>query len=288
MNTADFSYAVCSSRLDPRLRSCFVQEAPDPALHRFLEASVTLRAGRLRTLLQRILSEYLSDYDANGLLNIYSMHLLSTPQAARLLDRPGGGRLLDIGAGSGDITVHLAPLFDHVEVTELSFAMARRLRRRGFRCTRTDVGTDGFPVGDFDVVALLNVLDRCVNPAALLRACSTSMAVGTKMLVSLPLPYRPHAYVGSRTIDPVVPLPIESDSWEDAASSFVVDVLMPSGLDLSCFTRVPYLSAGDSRKPLYVLDAFVGCCIRADRRVGEIPGGRAGQPTTPDSTQCHS
>jgi hypothetical protein len=72
----------------------------------------------------------LSDYDANALLDFYAMHLLSTAQWHALLGPHAHGRLLDVGAGSGDVTASLAPLFDAVTTTEASRGMARRLRVR--------------------------------------------------------------------------------------------------------------------------------------------------------------
>ena len=42
-------------------------------------------------------------------------------------------KLLDVGAGDGNVTRRLAPLFDDITVTEASKHMGNRLRARGYR-----------------------------------------------------------------------------------------------------------------------------------------------------------
>lgn len=48
----------------------------------------------------------------------------------------GTAKLLDVGAGDGNVTRRLAPLFDDITVTEASKYMGNRLRGRGYRCVR--------------------------------------------------------------------------------------------------------------------------------------------------------
>lgn len=52
------------------------------------------------------------------------------------------GRLLDVGAGAGNVTQQLAPLFEEVVTTEVSSMNAVRLRQRGFVCVETPVPTE--------------------------------------------------------------------------------------------------------------------------------------------------
>jgi hypothetical protein len=49
----------------------------------------------------------------------------------------------------------------------------------------------------------------------------------------------------------------DSTGWEDGARRFIERDLLPLGLELECFARAPYLSAGDSDHPLYELDDVV-------------------------------
>src|SRR5512138_1784927 len=105
-------FGVDTTRWPEPLRARFLEFGPDAALVEYLERVRANRAGWWRTRAQRLVRLLVSDYDANAMLGLYPMHLLSTKQAALLLARPRGGRLLDVGAGSGDVTRELTPLFD--------------------------------------------------------------------------------------------------------------------------------------------------------------------------------
>ena len=69
------------------------------------------------------------------------MHVLSTQQFQQLRNcgnnrtRSEGqlGRLLDVGAGDGQVTKQLAPLFREVFATEMSPSMRWRLKSAGFK-----------------------------------------------------------------------------------------------------------------------------------------------------------
>jgi len=221
------------------------------------------RHGRLRTYAQRVARLYLSDFDANALTGMYRMQLLPTSAWRRLLGARAGGRLLDVGAGSGDVTVALAPCFDSVEATEVSRGMARRLARRGVRCHAVDLTEAPLDAPPFDVVSLLNVLDRCQRPRQLLRHCLQALAPGGTLIVALALPYRPFYFAGPATPEPLErlqcepPAPRADPSWEDGARRFIERDLLPLGLELQSFARAPYLSAGDTARALYELDDVV-------------------------------
>lgn len=218
------------------------------------------RHGRLRTYAQRLARVYLSDFDANALTGMYRMQLLPQSAWRKLLEGRGGGRLLDVGAGSGDVTAALAPCFDDVEATEVSRGMARRLTRRGVRCHRLDLTDAVFEGAAFDAVSLLNVLDRCQRPRQLLQHCLRALQPGGLFIVALALPYRPFYFDGPSTPEPLERLqcdPGASGTWEDGARRFIERDLLPLGLTLECFARAPYLSAGDSQRPLYELDDVV-------------------------------
>jgi SAM-dependent methyltransferase len=207
----------------------------------------------------------LSDFDINGLLNTYPMHVLGTEQWRHLLPN-AGGRLLDVGAGNGDVTRALAPLFDEVTAVETSRHMARRLEKRGYRCHRLDLATTDVPGAPYDVVSLLNVLDRCDRPLSLLAKLRTALRPEGRLVVALVLPYRPFVYDGALTREPTERLPVTAPGWERAVSEFVTHALLPLGLEVESCSRVPYLSGGDAYRPLYELDDVVLVC----RARGEV------------------
>jgi SAM-dependent methyltransferase len=215
------------------------------------------RHGPLRTYAQRLARLYLSDFDANALTRMYRMLLLPEHAFRQLLQGHTGGRLLDVGAGSGDVTAALAPCFDEVETTEVSRGMAKKLSKRGLQCHSLDLTESPWPDSAFDAVSLLNVLDRCPRPRRLLRHCLHALRPGGTFLVALALPYRPFYFDGPATPDPLERLecdPGPLGTWEDAVRRFLERDLLPLDLRLERFARAPYLSAGDSKQPLYELD----------------------------------
>jgi SAM-dependent methyltransferase len=206
----------------------------------------------------------LSDYDAYGLLGMYGMHLLSTDQARQLLPETTGGvgrRLLDVGAGDGAITQALAPLFADVAATETSRVLRHKLQQRGYRALPDDLSLSALAGPKLDVIACLNVIDRCARPLSLLTRLRSMLAADGHLLLSVPLPLRPHVHAGGQTSDPEESLPTVHDeadeSWEASATSLVERLLQPLGFDLERLSRIPYLSRGDAETPLYVLDAAI-------------------------------
>lgn len=265
-------YACDVARLG-EVGRCFVASQLDTEGEAFVAAALRRSHGVWRLRAHRLLALFLSDFDVNALLGMYPVFLFSTPQAATLLGAAAERdlsqlRLLDIGAGSGDVTTRLLPLVEDLECTELSRFMARRLRRRGFECRRGVVG-DGSPAdplsnhGKFDVVSLLNVIDRTPRPRALLSAIASHLQPGGVLLLSTPLPFDPLYYQAGATRDPEERLSVRAEQWEDAVLELWQNELAPLGFELSAITRLPYLSGGDVRHPLYVLDAAVLACRKS-------------------------
>jgi SAM-dependent methyltransferase len=251
------------------LAARFVPSELDAEGEAFLAAALKRTHSRLGHWAHRALKLVLSDFDANGLLGVYPVFLLSTPQALRLFEAAQrtalGGRLLDIGAGSGDVTTRLSPLVDSVTCTETSRYQARRLRRRGLPCWLGRVGENapGDPLTSeppFDVIALLNVIDRAPRPRSLLKAAAHSLPRHGLLLLSTPLPFEPFYYDGALTRDPEEKLEVSAERWEDALVELWKNELAPLGLELRALTRLPYLSGGDVEHPAYVLDDAVLVC----------------------------
>lgn len=252
-------HACDLTALPPALAARFVDLPPGDEA--WLEALRARRHGWWKTHLHSFLRSFLSDFDVNGLLGMYAMHVLETAQWQRLLGPPEGRGLLDVGAGSGDVTATLAPLFAEVATIETSWAMARRLRHRGYRCFRVDVVETGVPEAPWDTISCLNVLDRCARPLSLLERLRDALAEDGRLVVSMPLPYSPIVFEGGVTHDPTEPLPLaDVESWEAGAAALVERVLAPARLRVERLARAPYVSAGDVDHPLYVLDDVIVVC----------------------------
>lgn len=248
------------------LNAPFTQLALDEAAARYIADSEAQRHGTLMTWLHRAMRGFFSDFDINGYLGTYPMHVLSTAQWQTLLG-PVGGRHLDIGAGRGDATAQLGRLFEQTVVTETSRAMARRLRKAGYRCIEGDLALHGDSNEAYDAVSLLNVLDRCDRPLSLLGTARTLVRPGGLLVIALVLPYHPFVYDAGAARPPTERLPISSEQWELAAVEFVSMCLLPLGLEIVTLSRAPYLSGGDARAPLYELDDLLVVC----RAVRDVP-----------------
>ena len=258
-------YDCDTAKLPEALAERFVRLDEDSEARAFLARAEARRPGWVKTIALRLLERLVSDYDAYGMLGMYDMHLLSTRQFRALLpDVPDGARLLDVGAGGGGVTERAAPLFGEVVATETSGPLRKRLSARGFRVVEHDLGRAPWPGPErFGVVSVLNVLDRTARPRSLLSHAVDTLAGGGRLLLSVPLPLRPHAYAGARVVDPEEPLPRLDGGWEACVGELVSAVIEPAGLRVERLTRVPYLSEGDASRPLYVLDAAVLVCVRA-------------------------
>jgi SAM-dependent methyltransferase len=232
-----------------------VRLEPDAETRLFVEKARGRPHGALALGMRAVLAHFVSDFDANGVLGIHGMHLLSVAQWRRLLGPSAGGALLDVGAGDGAVTATLAPLVDRVVTTELSAPMARRLRKRGFECHRVDLATDPLPAtGPFERITALNVLDRCARPLTLLDRLGALLSPSGRLVVAVPLPLSPHVHAGPITIDPEERLPIEGEGFEAQAAAFHEHVFRPRGLELVAFARAPYLCRGGRATPVIALD----------------------------------
>mmetsp|Transcript_3261 Transcript_3261/g.6520 ORF Transcript_3261/g.6520 Transcript_3261/m.6520 type:complete len:319 (-) Transcript_3261:19-975(-) len=270
---AELQYGCRLELLPPLVAGRFVALSRDIASSRFLhdcaEACGVLQLAK--DVAAQVLRKYMSQTDANGLVGRGGLFVLSTSQALRLFggQRPGG-LLLDVGAGAGEVTTELAPLFDRVADTEASGPMLRRLRCRGFDAfDDEDLGTvldkmaaAGMPPGQdgmADCVALLNVLDRCDRPLSLLAEVRRRLRPGSgRLLVALVLPCRPFVERGTRRDAPRECLPLPRDaSWEESVCLAVEKVFRPAGFSLEVVARVPYLSQGDIYSAVYALDDAV-------------------------------
>src|SRR5215471_13143582 len=252
----------------------------------YLERAYMTRPGRAKTTLHRVLRTWMSDFDVNGLLDMYPMHLLGTSQWKELLGAKAGLKHLDVGAGSGDITRTIAPLACETVTTEVSKMMARNLRRAGFRCFEADLARSSVPDPPYDLMTCLNVLDRCERPRSLLANLTRALSPGGRLVLATPFPFDPFVYAGGHSRDPVERLDIPRDSWEPSVARLATTVLEPLGLTVEAVSRVPYLCRGDADRPLYVLDDALFVCRKGERALIEAiaplqepppnPGGRPG------------
>jgi SAM-dependent methyltransferase len=227
-----------------------------------------------------------SRIDANAFLGTGRMFVLSTGQAERLLSPDGAPvasllapprvsmrtrRLLDIGAGDGNVTARIAAHFDEVVATEVTVRLVASLRERhGFRAFLCD-DIAALPLeavrSGFDVIACLNVMDRCDRPLTLLKQMRDLLRPDGLVLLATPFPFHPSVErEGGRWGPPTELIELGSHlppetlaqrrwgspcsccparallGWEESARLFAKHVLRPAGFAVRSVSRVPYLS----------------------------------------------
>ncbi len=229
----------------------------DPVRARFIETCTP--HGRLAMGAHAILRRFVSDFDANAWLGTYRVCLAGRASFDAFLEGVPRGSLLDIGAGTGAVTAELAPLFSRVVVTETSTGAARRLARL-YETHAIDLASEPLPGAErFSLVSLLHVLDRAARPRSLLAAARDRLDAGGRLLIACPLPIRAHVDRGGATSDPDEW--IEADgTFDEALVSLIENLLVPAGLAVERIARTTYLSQGDARQPLYVLDDALLLC----------------------------
>ncbi len=256
----EFRYG-CGQAASELVRRHFVQLELDAAARNFVEEQFERPAGFWRWQTHALLRYVFSDFDVNGLLGTYPLHLLSTAQWQRLL--PSVHAHLDVGAGNGDLTTQLAPLATSTLTTEHSRAMSHVLRRRGFECLHTPQGEAAelhaqLAERKFDLITCLNVLDRTAEPQQLLRVLGAHLKPGGLLVLAVPLPLQPFYYAGARTLPPRESLGVTGPDWESQCEQLAArtcECVAP--LRLQSVSRAPYISGGDRRSRLYALDDAV-------------------------------
>jgi hypothetical protein len=88
------------------------------------------------------------------------------------------------------------------------------------------------------------------------------MADEGRLVLSVPLPLKPHVHVGRFTVDQEERLPDAESSWEAGVASLASALLAPCGLEVAALSRAPYLCRGDAQTAVYELDAAVFVCSK--------------------------
>ena len=212
--------------------------------------------------------------------------ITDTEAAADLLKKCSKKRrLLDIGAGTGGVTLQLAPLFEEVpHCTEVSAACVRRMSARGLNSLQ---GGDPIaalePIGlgesDFDVVTIFNVLDRAPQPLTLLRQSRKLLSDDGRVVVAVALPFNPY-------VVPLTKNPFQTQNVEDARAAAVQqEQLDVSSGDLDAM-RLAYPTTNDELPFPFGYGAYGHECkatVTAARRPHSpfraLPTATAGAPS---------
>lgn len=257
----DLRYDVARDQLHPVLQNVLIPFEEDEPLSEFLMDCRARPHTWLDMALLFGLSQITDAYNAHGILGLYPMHLLSTDQWQALVPkRLHGGRLLDIGAGQGFVTQYARPLFSTIAAVEVAPSLVRRLAARGFEAHQADITEqpDLFPPESFEVVSLLNVLDRCERPHTLLRHALQFLKPGGVLITADPLPLEQRVRGDVRA--PKERLGAHAGTWEECLSDFYTNTLVPNSLTPIAVSRLPYVYKSVDGAGFEALDDFVIAC----------------------------
>uniref|UniRef100_A0A0G4HSM3 Methyltransferase type 11 domain-containing protein n=1 Tax=Chromera velia CCMP2878 TaxID=1169474 RepID=A0A0G4HSM3_9ALVE len=274
-----FTYNVSLESFPEHYQKAFVPFGLDSETRHWLEEAKNSSMVKLQV--SKILRAFMSRTTANGILNRGHMHIFSPAQASSFLQRSEGdvGHLLDIGAGDGDVTDVLAPLFSNTSATEVSWSMRWRLRMKGY-----DVVSEGAK-GAYDVVSCLNVIDRCDHPLRLLESMREMLKPGGRILLAVVLPWSPIVEQGRKKFPPKDRLPMDgafssekpTPTFERAAQIFLSRVIQPAGFVVERWTRLPYLCDGGPRLAGWLKAGGNGGRLAGRLKAGGNRGGLAGR-----------
>jgi SAM-dependent methyltransferase len=248
-----FQYNINKTLLPAELSAAFIESHEDRETLGFLDDCRRQPYSKWKLFLADLLSLGLEDYEVHGLLRIYPMHLISSAQWLQLIGGPKQ-KLLDVGAGQGFVTEQARGAFEEISVTETSKSMLRILRKCGFIIFKNGAEK-------FDVVSILNVLDRCDFPFDMLDDAVSFLKPDGLLLVATPLPFKPYVRSLGGRRPQKQPLPTTDNvGWEHQLNFFNEQILKPAGLKIIRFTRLPYIWK-DARPECFVaLDDAVMVC----------------------------
>lgn len=114
--------------------------------------------------------------------------------AVRVISRTTGKRYLEIGAGSGDVLLSCAHLFDELVATELSQerakAMGEQFRRRADNVSvlRNNLEVEGLPYPDdhFDTAVMIAVIEHLIDPISALGEVYRVLRPGGRLVLDTP------------------------------------------------------------------------------------------------------
>lgn len=253
-----FWYTVDIEKLNDNIKNKFVLFDEDEETKYFLAQCVE-KSDQIFTQMYHLFSSFLLGWvmtktSINGLLRRGSMFIFSKKQFEVLMDIDEnwpGGTLLDLGAGDGHITQHMAPYFSQVYTTETSGPMTWRLFEKGYHVIGIDEWTEHHEM--YDVISILNLLDRCEKPLHLMQNIRKCIKKEGKVILAVVFPYKPYVEFGGINNKPLELMEIQGNNFEEQINSFTEMVIRPSGFIIEKVTKLPYLCEGDLDTSFYLL-----------------------------------
>lgn len=247
-------YACQRANLHPALRAVFARKKTSQEAQLFLErTSPFYRLKFVAFILLSVLGR--KHYDIMGMLG-YETFLFEPAFAQQLLGkrRKKHVSLLDIGAGNGSITSTFEGIVSSVSCLEPSLSFQRKLRKRGYAIC------DGKGTEKYDFITILNVLDICEHPDAIIEHALEHLLPNGRLIISLPFPIQARSWDMARISDTNRLTQSPALSFEESVSCFYTDFLEKEGLETVYFTRLPYLVALPENRETSLYDNGLFVC----------------------------
>ncbi|VDO05048.1 unnamed protein product [Rodentolepis nana] len=250
-------YDIRPNLLSNRTLSLFVQAHQDEETTGFLQTcfdkSDWLFTQLYHSISRSILTWFMTATSCNGLLNRGSMFVYSSELFRKLINVDQdfkAERLLDLANNCELLAVFS---FRVLEIDDWDKTLPVVPSKT--KITQADVES---PKAQYDVVACLNLLDRCAEPLTLLRRMRAVLKPESgRLVIALVLPLSQYVETTPNN-EPLEFLEVgESRAWEVQFDNFITNVLVPAGLELVRWTRVPYLCEGDFARSFYSLNDVV-------------------------------
>jgi hypothetical protein len=187
--------------------------------------------------------------EANAMLGTGKMFMFSKSHLNLLFDNQTFNNMLDIGAGDGNVTnqFRIIVLTGDITCIESSKKMIKVLQKNGYKIQNEIEG-------NFELVACLNVLDRCDRPITMLENIKK---INKKYaIISIVLPFRGFYYNGVKKSEQLEHLIDYYKHWEENVN-ILCKKFNELGFKIIKVSRLPYLSEGDNKKEMYSLDTAV-------------------------------
>lgn len=251
--------------LPSHLKSLFVEMSSDEDTDRFIEScyqkSDWFITHLYHSVARSFLNLFMTSTSINGLLGRGSMFVYSKNQFTTLYDEVESmtskedSCLLDLGAGDGRVTEVMTAFFKTTYVTEVSPVMRKILSKKGYKLL--DVSSwDSDTSPSFDLISCLNLLDRCDRPLDILQSMTKKVKPDGRIIIALVFPLS--QYVESTSDHRAVQaLNVSGETFEEQLISLENNVLIPAGLEIIKWTRLPYLCEGDLDLSFYWLHDVV-------------------------------
>ena len=248
----NYFYHANRSLLEPSVSSKFIESHCDLATKNFLSRCLDECVDP--SFPQTFCSKFMSKTNTNGIFGTGDCFLASKQQFRNILPTETFHSVIDLGAGSGNVTSELISAIDlkKIATTEISPAMRRTLKNRGLN----PVDHDKWPEkGPYDLISMFNLLDRLPDPIEYINAAFSSLNENGVLVIGLVFPVNQVVELQTRgSSQPNVILPIKQHDYFESQVEQFLNIFDNEKLDLHSWTKLPYLSIGNSNKPCNILE----------------------------------